>query len=176
MRPPRMRMVWNVDCARPCMGGEPLTSPAGRGSCTVVRGGRVVSVVVESGRARGAFVSDLSLRGPPANGVGRGQSHSHSQSTRRARAHQVPRGAKCVQGQWRAGADFACVRFALGLSAGRPTHGTRRAARWGIWWCACGWCARGSAGAGVCQVLRWPVWPSCAVSVQPGHVCWARLV
>ena len=30
--------VFIHDCARPCMGGEPLTSPAGRGSCMVVRG------------------------------------------------------------------------------------------------------------------------------------------
>ena len=111
----------------------------------------------------------LSPRGPPASGVGWGHSHSHSQSAR-ACASSFPRGARCVQGRRRAGADFSRVRLALGLPADRPTHSSRQAARWGIRWCACGRRARGGAGAVACQVPRWFVWSCCAGSRQPGRV------
>ena len=89
----------------------------------VVRG-RVESVVVEGGRARGAFVSDLSLRGPPADGVGRGQSHSHSQSTRRARAHQVFRAG---QNAGKACGVLVLVSRACGLRWACRPAGVRRA-------------------------------------------------
>ena len=171
------------------MGGGPLTSPAGRGICA-----RMVFVlcllydtvsltllmlyreilwlfVRVPERQSSRFYSTGGL---PRTGWGEGNRiHIHNQLGARARIKFL-RGAKCGQGQWRNGADFSRVRLALGSSAGRPTHGSRKAFRWGVWWCACGWRARGSAGAMVCQVLRWPCWAICASCTQPGRVRWAR--
>ena len=71
--------------------------------------------------------------GLPRTGWGEGNRiHIHNQLGARARI-KFARGAKCAQGRCCAGAGFSLVRLALGLSAGRRTHGSRKAARWGIW-------------------------------------------
>ena len=167
------------------MGGGPLTSPAGRGICA-----RMVFVLcllydtelltllmLQVQRFYGCSFgcrngSRLGFIAPVASrerGGARAIAFTFTINSARARASSFPRGAKCGQGLWRAGAGFSRVRLALGLSAGRRTQGSRKAMCWGVRRCACGRRARSVAGAVACHVLRVLIWSSCAGSVQSGR-------